>query len=156
MSPYELVYGKEVLLPISMENPTLQLLKSIEVEQNGAMEVRLAELLEVQESREKVHNAMNNRQQIAKIWFDRKRSNPIFKQGDLVLKYNKHATKLRQREKFDALWEGPSHIINCKQHYSFELENLEANVLKIPSNGMHLKHLNYFPCICLAVNIVNL
>lgn len=40
-SPYKLVYGKEAHFPISSEIPTLQLLKSLELEGNEPMEVRL-------------------------------------------------------------------------------------------------------------------
>lgn len=65
-SPYELVYRKEALFPISMEILALQLLKSLEIEQNNAMEVWLSKLLEVQEKREKSLIAMKKFQQVVK------------------------------------------------------------------------------------------
>lgn len=65
---------KEALLFVSMEIPILQLLKSLEVEKNGAMEVWLAKLLEVQEKRENFLTTMCNHQQVVKKWFDKKTS----------------------------------------------------------------------------------
>jgi len=62
MSLYELVYGKEVVLLISMEIPALQLLKSLETKENSTMEMRLVELINVQEARENAHNALISRQ----------------------------------------------------------------------------------------------
>lgn len=59
-SPYELVYRKEVVIPISIEIPTQQLLKALEVEENGRMEVWLVELLKLEEDKEKAHGAMIN------------------------------------------------------------------------------------------------
>lgn len=93
-SPYELVYGKEALFPISMKILTLWLLKSLEVEQNGAMEVWLAELLEVQEKRENTLKAMCARQYMVKKWFDKKALYEGLKYGDLVLKFNERDYRL--------------------------------------------------------------
>lgn len=90
-----------------MEIPALQLLKSLEREQNGPMEVWLVELLEVQEKRENSLIAMTNHQQVIKRWFDKRASNQGLKCGALVLKYNEKAVKLGQHGKFDSLWEGP-------------------------------------------------
>lgn len=141
-SPYELVYGKEALFPISMEIPALQFLKSLEVEKNDTMEVWLAELLEVQEKREKALIAMSNRQQVVKRWFDKKALDQGLKCKDLVLKFNKRAAKLGQHKKFDSLWEGPFKIIQCKKHNACKLENMEKEGLGILVNRIHLKLFN--------------
>lgn len=59
-SPYNLVYGKDAWFPISLEVPTLQLLKSIEVVENGPMVVRLAEIMELEEARETAFASLQN------------------------------------------------------------------------------------------------
>ncbi|XP_059076561.1 uncharacterized protein LOC131875875 [Cryptomeria japonica] len=124
-SPYKLVYCKDALFPVSLEILTLQLLKSIEVTENDPMEVRLAELMELEEAREVAFLSLQNHQQTVKRWFDNKKSSdPRLKQGDLVLKYNERATKLGQHAKFDGLWERPFHITNCKGFNAFDLENM--------------------------------
>lgn len=88
--------------------------ESLELEDSEPMEVRLVELLELKETREKVFNSLHNRQQIIKRWFNKKSSDLGFKCEDLVLKYNEQAAKLGQHMKFDNLWEGPFCIIECK------------------------------------------
>ncbi|XP_057871371.1 uncharacterized protein LOC131077818 [Cryptomeria japonica] len=124
-SPYKLVYDKDALFLVSLEIPALQLLKSIEVAENGPMEVRLVEIMELEEAREQAFAHLQNRQQTVKRWFDNKKSSdPRFKQGDLVLKYNERAAKPSQHAKFDSLWEGPFRIINCKGFNSFDLEDM--------------------------------
>lgn len=125
-----------------MEILALQLLKSLEVEQNGAIEVQLAELLEVKEKREKAPIAMSNCQQVVKRWFEKKALDQGLMCGDLVLKFNERATKPGQHEKFDSLSEGPFKIIQCKQHNVFELENMELEALGISVNEIHLKLFN--------------
>lgn len=49
-----------------MEIPALQLLKSLEVEENSGMEVRLAKLLSLDEKREKAFDTMIKLQQVVK------------------------------------------------------------------------------------------
>ncbi|XP_057852574.2 uncharacterized protein LOC131062851 [Cryptomeria japonica] len=139
-SPYKLVYDKDTLFLVSLEIPALHLLKSIEVAENGPMEVRLAEIMELEEEREVKFSSLQNRQQIVKKWFDNKKSSdPGFKQGDLVLKYNERAAKLDQHAKFDGLWEGPFHIINFKGFNAFDLEDMQGDSLRISINEIHLK-----------------
>ncbi|XP_059067909.1 uncharacterized protein LOC131858630 [Cryptomeria japonica] len=139
-SPYKLVYDKDALFPVSLEIPSLQLLKSIEVAKNEPMEVRLAELMELEEAREAVFESLQNRQQIIKRWFDNKKSSdPELKLSDLVLKYKERAAKPGQRTKFDGLWEGPFRITNCKGFNAFDLENMQGESLEISVNGFHLK-----------------
>ncbi|XP_059068393.1 uncharacterized protein LOC131858923 [Cryptomeria japonica] len=88
-SPYKLVYDKDTLFLMPLEILALQLLKSIEVAENGPMEVRLAEIMELEEAREATFSSLQNCQQTIKRWFDNKKSSdPGFKQGNLILKYN--------------------------------------------------------------------
>ncbi|XP_059067595.1 uncharacterized protein LOC131858383 [Cryptomeria japonica] len=111
-SPYKLVYGKDALFPMSLEIPTLQLLKSMELAENGPMAVRLVEIMELQEAREAAFTALQDKQEVVKIWFDSKKSSDlVFNLRDLVLKYNERAMKLGQYAKFDCLWEGPFCIL---------------------------------------------
>ncbi|KAH9296361.1 hypothetical protein KI387_039949, partial [Taxus chinensis] len=48
-SPFKLVYGREAILPMSLELPTLELMKQLELLEFEHMEVRYAELMELQE-----------------------------------------------------------------------------------------------------------
>ncbi|XP_057840835.1 uncharacterized protein LOC131050644 [Cryptomeria japonica] len=97
-----MVYGKDTLFPLSLEIPALQLLKSIEVAENGPMDVRLVEIMELEEVREAAFVSLQNRQQTIKKWFDNKKSSdPELKQGGLVLKYNERVAKPGLRPNFN-------------------------------------------------------
>ena len=54
-----------------------------------------------------------HQQQMKKI-FDRKARVRIFREGDLVLKWDVERTKLGRHSKFDTLWSGPYVISSCK------------------------------------------
>lgn len=134
------MYGKDALFPISLEIPSLQLLKSIKVAKNDPMDVRLAEIMELEEVREAAFRNLQIRQQTVKRWFNSKKSSDAgFKQGDLVLKYNERAAKLGQHAKFDGLWEGPFRVVSCKGFNSSNLKDMHGDSLWIPANGFHLK-----------------
>lgn len=50
-SPFMLVNGREVGLPISLEFPSLELAHQLELEENDPMTIRLVELIELEEKR---------------------------------------------------------------------------------------------------------
>ena len=50
-SPFLLVYGREVRLSISLEFPTMELAHQLELVEDDAMIVRMAELMELEEKR---------------------------------------------------------------------------------------------------------
>lgn len=136
------MYVKEEKFPVLLEIPALHLLKSLELEDNEPMEVRLAELLKLQESKAKAFNSLHNCQQTVKRWFDEKISNPGFKCKDLVVKYNECGAKPGQHAKFDSLWESPFCIFDYKEFNAFVLENMQGELLEILVNGIHLKPFN--------------
>ena len=48
-SPFMLVYGREARLPISLEFPTLELAHQLELIEDDAMSIRIAELMELED-----------------------------------------------------------------------------------------------------------
>lgn len=52
-SPFVLVYGREARLPISLEFPSLELAHQLELIEDNAMSIRMAELIELEEKRNK-------------------------------------------------------------------------------------------------------
>ena len=57
---------------------------------------------------------LETHQQQVKKSFDRKARVRIFREGDLVLKWDVDRAKPGRHSKFDALWSGPYLIVNCK------------------------------------------
>ncbi|KAH9308652.1 hypothetical protein KI387_036563, partial [Taxus chinensis] len=77
-SPFKLVYGREVILPMSLEFPTLELMKHMELLDFEPMEVRYAELMELQEIRNQASQAMQKDQALIKKTFNRKAKDRSF------------------------------------------------------------------------------
>ena len=70
--------------------------------------------MELEEKRNQAMQTLGAHRQYMKRSFDRKAKFRIFKQGDLVVKWDANREKLGRHSKFDALWSGPYVIINCK------------------------------------------
>lgn len=62
-SPFVLVYGREARIPISLEFPSLELAHQLELIEDDAMLVRMAELMELEEKRSKAMYTLEIHQQ---------------------------------------------------------------------------------------------
>ncbi|KAH9293759.1 hypothetical protein KI387_041035, partial [Taxus chinensis] len=82
-SPFKLVYGKEAVLPISLELPALELVKQLEMSEFEPMEARYVELIELEETREQALQELEKNQASIKICFDKKARARTFQEGDL-------------------------------------------------------------------------
>lgn len=139
-SPYVLVYGKEARLPLSVELPALDIVHQLEMfEELNPMSMRYAELMELEESRDKARKTLEYHQLQTKRTFDKKATAKNFKEGDIVLKWDVLKSGPGKHTKFDHLWAGPFIIIECKEHNAFQLSNMDGEKLSIPVNGIHLK-----------------
>lgn len=138
-SPFVLVYGREARVPISLEFPSLELAHQLELVEDNAMSVRMAELLELEEKRNRAMESLEIHQQQVKRSFDKKAKVRVFREGDLVLKWDSNRAKPGKHSKFDPLWSGPYLISECKQNTTFQLSRPNRDILPIPVNGIHLK-----------------
>ena len=82
--------------------------------EDDAMTKRMTELMELEEKRGKAMHTLEIHQQHVKKSFDRKARVRIFKEEDLVLKWDADRAKPGRHSKFDALWSGPYLIVSCK------------------------------------------
>lgn len=83
---YTLVYSKEEKLYISIDLPTLSLIKELELMEEGPMVVRLVELIELEELRKQTLLNLESHQAWMKKTFDKRASLRVYEVGDLVLK----------------------------------------------------------------------
>lgn len=74
-----------------------------------------------------------------KINFDKKARVRIFREGDLVLKWDTDRAKPGRHSKYDPLWSDPYLIASCKQANAFQLCRLDGEILPILVNGIYLK-----------------
>lgn len=138
-SPYELVYGTQVLFPTQLEKPVISFLQDAQVEPNPMIR-RMNNVMELSERRNQVHDRLLTYQQKMKAVFDRKAKEVLFQEGDLVLRWDTRREDKGKHGKFDPLWYGPFKISEVRGNNTFVLENLEGEMLDMPVNGQYLKH----------------
>ncbi|KAH9306810.1 hypothetical protein KI387_011214, partial [Taxus chinensis] len=66
----------------------LELMKQFELSEFEPMEVRYAELMELEEIREHAVQTIEKDQAVVKRWFDKRARARTFQEGDLVLKWD--------------------------------------------------------------------
>eukprot|EP00253_Pinus_taeda_P027427 PITA_27427 len=100
-SPFNLVYGKEVVLPTHLVIPSLALFQYINEAPTSSLQLRQLEITKLEEQREQAKITHAHHQALLKASFD---SNMIsrkdFQMGDLVLKWDKAHEEKGKHTKF--------------------------------------------------------
>jgi len=86
-SPFQLVYGMEVVFPTQLALPIVKFFQDHEGEPNH-MVIRIHQVVELQQIRDQVMDIAHSHQQKIKKDFDRKVRKEEFELGDLVLKWD--------------------------------------------------------------------
>jgi hypothetical protein len=108
MSPYLLVYGKEVKMSISLKLNALIYVVNIEdTEDSSSIQRRINQLLKLEEEQRKSLNRTSQGQESIKIYFDQITTVNNFHKGELVLLWNKAKEKQSMPTKFEAFYIGP-------------------------------------------------
>ena len=98
-------------------------------------------MIEVQQVREKMDHKVVIHQRKVKATFDKKTKKDIFKEGDLVLRWDARREDKAKHGKFDNLWYGPFKVVRVMNNNTFLLHNLDDSyILGGPVNGRFLKH----------------
>jgi hypothetical protein len=139
MSPFQMVYGTDVVLPINLALPVMKLWQDSKEEPNDVTR-RINQLIEVQQNRAEVDEKLQKYQDNMKALFDKKAKDREFLPGDLVLKWDARKEDAGKHGKFDHIWCGPFKIVASEGKNSFLLENLDGKILNAPINGRYLKH----------------
>jgi hypothetical protein len=101
---------------------------------------RIHQLVEVQQTREKVVDRAYDHQQKIKQAFDRKARKEEFALGDLVLKWDAPRQDRGKHNKFEALWIGPFKVSEVFLNNTYRLQDLEGDeIFGGPVNGHFLK-----------------
>ncbi|MEW8544998.1 MAG: transposase family protein, partial [Candidatus Thiodiazotropha sp.] len=132
-SPYQLLFGKEMHLPIDtslIPKPTLS--QNVRQYFENLIE-RLKTVKEIAKSN------LENAQSKAKATHDTKAEPPTFQVGDLVMmKLGKVATGLSS--KLESKWVGPFRIMDIGPNFTYKLKNIQDNkIQKSPINASRLK-----------------
>jgi transposase InsO family protein len=139
-SPFELVYGLEVTLPVHLRLPVYQLLQGLSTDSDQeAYQCRMNEIIELDESRRKAFDQIVRNQDKVKRTFDKSSRPRNFQKDDTVLLWDKRHEKPGKHEKFDSLWTGPYIIQDVAGPNSFYLSRMDGEKLTLPVNGQLLK-----------------
>ena len=137
-SPFKLVYGLDVTLPVHLKLPVYQLLQAFSTNQN-AVQNMLNQLIELDENRRKAFDHSLKSQDKVKKTFDKFSRQRDFQVGDTILLWDKKKEKTGKNGKFDSLWTGPYLIHSIAGTNNFNLSHLDGEVLPLPVNGQLLK-----------------
>eukprot|EP00253_Pinus_taeda_P017021 PITA_17021 len=139
-SPFNLVYGKEEVLPTNLLLSSLVLVQFIEESPSSSIQLRHDQILKLEEEREKAKITHAKHQQIIKSSFDlTSSSSKQLQVGDLVLKWDKAHEDKGKHTKFQKMWLGPFKINKKIGHSTFILQDLSVKRDSLLVNGLILK-----------------
>ena len=125
VSPYTLVYGKEAILPPNIMLPSSIIAQESRGSDNEVLQMRIHNLLKVEESRAKARECFKQKQEVVKRWFDKhKAGTKEFEVGDLVLKWDHPHDEKGKHMKFQQLWVGPFQIAAKLGPSTYKLQDL--------------------------------
>jgi len=137
-TPFELVYGLTVSLPIYLYLPAMKMLQEYKMEEDS-MPNKINQIIELDENRRKALDHSIRNQDKIKRTFDKSTRPRCFHIGDTILLWDKRREKPRKHGKFDSLWLGPYIIYDVVDTNSFLLNTMEGERLLLPVNGKQLK-----------------
>ena len=138
MSPYQLVYGMDVVFPSSMGVQVMKIIQEVQSDPND-IQRRIYHTIQLQQSREEVYNRTQVVQENIKKIFDKRTKADDFNLGDKVLKWDLGREEKGKHGKFDPLWLGTFKVVDTERNNTFMLEKLEGEMLKLHVNGKFLK-----------------
>jgi ribonuclease HI/transposase InsO family protein len=137
-SPFELVYGLDVTLPVHLKLPVYQFVQKYNLDEDFHQN-RIDQIIELDENRRKALDQSIRNQEKIKRTFDKSSRQRDFQTGDTVLLWDKRREKPGSHGKFDSLWAGPYIIQDVAGKNSFVLSRLDGEKLPLPVNGQLLK-----------------
>jgi hypothetical protein len=102
MSPFQMVYGTDIFLPINLSLPLMTLWHDANKEANDVTR-RINQIIEFQQNKAKVYERLQKYQDNMKSLFDKKEKDTEFIVGDLVLKWDARKEDAGKYDKFDNL-----------------------------------------------------
>ena len=136
-TPFQLVYGLEVVLPIQCQIPSLKLAIKL-LPDTSAEEERFLYLNNLDETRRDVSLANEAHKKCVKVQYDKSIQPRVFNKGDLLLTYNQRYDKLG-KGKFESMWYNPFVISKVLEKGAYELMDYDGIPSEQPRNGLYLK-----------------
>jgi hypothetical protein len=135
-TPFKLVYGLEAVVPMDYLVPSLRIAAFTDMDDPGAVQERLAQLIELEEDILIVGFHQQVQKEREKAYQDRHIKKKAFKQGDLVLIYD--SKFLKHPRKFKTHWLGPYDIAYVIKGGDAQLKTLNGEWKEGLMNGSRL------------------
>ena len=142
-SPFQLVYGTDVVFHVQLGIPVMKFLQDSQ-EEPSDIQRRIYALIELQQKCETVEEEAQLYKTKVKESFDRKIKENTFSNEDMVLMWDARKDKKGKHGKFDNLWFGPFIVSKILENNTFVLQTLDGEELSNPVNGRFLKHFYSF------------
>jgi hypothetical protein len=139
VSLFHPVYGFKAIFISHLALPVEKIFQNYQGEPDDMIR-RIQQLIEVQQTREKLLDKAHDHQQNTKQVFDKKVTKEDFQLENLVFKCDAPKQDKGKHGKFQALWIGPFKISEIFSNNTYKLRDLEdAEVFGSPVNGHFLK-----------------
>jgi hypothetical protein len=144
VTPFELVYGQEVVLPVEISLQSLRITGQGSLSSKEYHELMMDKIDEAHEGRFKVLEEIEKEKiKIAKA-YNKCVMEKSFQVGDLVYKtILPLGTQSGKFGKWSPSWEGPFRVIRVVPGNAYFVEDLEGHTLPKALNGQYIKH--YYP-----------
>ena len=119
-SPFQLVYGTDVVFPIQLGIPVMKFLQDSQ-EEPSDIQRRIYALIELQQECESVEEKAQLYKMNIKERFYRKIKENTFFNGDMVLRWDARNEQKGKHGKFDNLWFGPFIVSKILENNTFVL-----------------------------------
>ena len=139
-SPFQLVYGVDVVFPVQLVAPGIKFMQEIKEEPDDIRR-RMFQIIQLQQEREIIENTAEMHRKKVKENFDKKVKKDVFTVGDLVLTWDAQKDEKCKHGKFDNLWIGSFIVVKILGNNTFVLQNLSGEEISGPVNR---RLLNYF------------
>nr|CAE04993.2 OSJNBb0093G06.1 [Oryza sativa Japonica Group] len=146
VTPFELVYGQEAVLPVEVNLGSLRYIKQDDLSSEDYKTLMGDNLDEVIDKRLKaLEEIEKEKKRVAKAYNKRVKAK-LFQVGDLVWKtILPLGTRSREFGKWSPSWEGPYRVCGIVRGNTYFLETLQGEHLQRAINGKYLK--KYFPSV---------
>lgn len=141
MSPFQVLYGIDAQILVTLELPALKLAQAVDDECfTNALDKIIMFLSKLEEQTSQVAIRIEELQSKVKRLFDKKTKERKFQINNLVLLWDKRREPKGKHGKFDSLWLGPFKIRHFCGDNTYYLSYPDGTHLDFPYNGKYLKH----------------
>ncbi|MCO5599747.1 hypothetical protein L7F22_053854 [Adiantum nelumboides] len=137
-TPYQLVFGKEAILPIEVQLASLRVLESGRDRPSEQLRSRILELERLELDRITAIEHYASQAEHQKQKFDEGLKDKGLKRGMLVLRYD-NRFDTRKDKKFMVRWEGPFLVYKKYTNGNYRLQDISGKLHKTRVNGWRLK-----------------